>query len=65
LLIREAARLQSFPDGFKFTGAETSQFYQIGNAVPPLLAYKMAMAVKDCYNNQTKVKAKSKQLQLV
>ena len=63
LLIREAARLQSFPDSFKFTGAETSQFYQIGNAVPPLLAYKMAIAVKDCYNNKTKVK--TKQLQLV
>ena len=63
LLIREAARLQSFPDSFNFTGAETSQFYQIGNAVPPLLAYKMAIAVKDCYNNKTKVK--TKQLQLV
>lgn len=49
LLIREAARLQSFPDNFIFTGAETSQFYQIGNAVPPLLAYKMAQAVKQCY----------------
>jgi DNA (cytosine-5)-methyltransferase 1 len=63
LLIKEAARLQSFPDSFNFTGAETSQFYQIGNAVPPLLAYKMAIAVKDCYNNKTKVK--TKQLQLV
>lgn len=50
LLIREAARLQSFPDSFTFTGAEASQFYQIGNAVPPLLAYKMALAVKECYN---------------
>jgi DNA (cytosine-5)-methyltransferase 1 len=49
LLIREAARLQSFPDRFVFTGAETSQFNQIGNAVPPLLAYKMAQAVKQCY----------------
>lgn len=65
LLIREAARLQSFPDNFNFTGAETSQFYQIGNAVPPLLAYKMAMAIKDCYYNKTKPRAKSKQLQLV
>jgi len=49
LLIREAARLQSFPDNFIFTGAETSQFNQIGNAVPPLLAFKMAQAVKECY----------------
>lgn len=49
LLIKEAARLQSFPDNFIFTGAETSQFNQIGNAVPPLLAFKMAQALKECY----------------
>jgi DNA (cytosine-5)-methyltransferase 1 len=49
LLIKEAARLQSFPDSFVFTGAETSQFNQIGNAVPPLLAFKMAQALKECY----------------
>lgn len=52
LLVREAARLQSFPDSFHFAGAETSQFYQIGNAVPPLLAYQMAIAIKDCYNRE-------------
>jgi DNA (cytosine-5)-methyltransferase 1 len=52
LLIREAARLQTFPDSFKFKGAETSQFYQIGNAVPPLLAYRMALAIKECYNKR-------------
>jgi DNA (cytosine-5)-methyltransferase 1 len=62
LLIREAARLQSFPDNFNFSGTETSQFYQLGNAVAPLLAYKMALAVKECYN---KTKAPKKQLELV
>jgi DNA (cytosine-5)-methyltransferase 1 len=52
LLHKEAARLQSFPDWFKFSGNQTQQFNQIGNAVPPLLAYQLALAVKDCYQNE-------------
>lgn len=47
---REAARLQSFPDWFDFSGNETRRFYQIGNAVPPLLAYKIALQVKRTYH---------------
>lgn len=47
---REAARLQSFPDWFVFSGNETRRFYQIGNAVPPLLAYKIALQVKKTYH---------------
>lgn len=45
LIPREGARLQSFPDWFTFCGNEGSQFNQIGNAVPPLLAKAMALAV--------------------
>jgi DNA (cytosine-5)-methyltransferase 1 len=44
--LREAARLQSFPDSFEFHGSMNAQLTQIGNAVPPLLAYAVADALR-------------------
>ncbi len=46
LSVREAARLQSFPDGFIFAGAMNAAFRQIGNAVPPLLGFAVMSRLK-------------------
>ncbi len=54
LSVREAARLQSFPDWFEFEGTEIKQFNQIGNAVPPLLAYQLALKIKETYSLPTR-----------
>ncbi len=51
--VREAARLQSFPDSFEFIGSPDSAFNQIGNAVPPLFAKNIANSVSSLLDNVT------------
>lgn len=47
LTVRECARLQTFPDSFVFSGSSARQFTQVGNAIPPLFAEKLARSLAD------------------
>lgn len=53
LSVREAARIQSFPDSFYFYGNKKNKLTQIGNAVPPLMAYQIAKKIKKMIDVET------------
>jgi DNA (cytosine-5)-methyltransferase 1 len=56
ITIREAARIQSFPDDFFFEGSRSAAFKQIGNAVPVVLAEKIGQKIKQLLEHEDKLR---------
>lgn len=54
--VREAARLQAFPDSFEFQGSKTDQYVQVGNAVPPLLGRAIGRTILEIIDEQAQPK---------
>ncbi len=65
LNVRDAARLQSFPDWFQFLGTKNSQFKQIGNAVPPLMSFMLAKSLLNSIRDEPPIIRNSLQLNIL
>jgi DNA (cytosine-5)-methyltransferase 1 len=65
LTLREAARIQTFPDSFNFSGNNSQKIQQVGNAIPPILARILAEHIKDDYGFEVKNKSSGRLLGFV